>query len=278
VCTTNFSKMVHFAVLFRYISSFRGTVCIYSESSIYHSRIIHFPRSVVQFLWSLSESYFKYGSRNYCFPGSIVSFSDPRRKRIEVSLYTVRVFIFLHREVAACIVLVTVRYICLLLSDNFPGTRSCLAASQELHEWLTADGRVRALPARNCCMCLYLPYLEKVEYFVAKVASLVQCLLCVWGGHPGCVLQDTEALQETEGESLAVTCTWCWGPCALVHEQISPPTHLLPHVEWKVRGSEWKNLWVYSLIFSLALLFWFLCRCQTVNSLTINNLLMIILF
>jgi hypothetical protein len=29
--------------------------------------------SVVQFLWSLSES--------YCFPGSTVSFSDPQRKR-----------------------------------------------------------------------------------------------------------------------------------------------------------------------------------------------------
>jgi hypothetical protein len=46
------------------------------------------PGSVVQFLWSLSESYFNYGSHIYCFPGSIVSFSDPRRKRwIEVSLY-----------------------------------------------------------------------------------------------------------------------------------------------------------------------------------------------
>jgi hypothetical protein len=46
------------------------------------------PGSIVQFLWSLSESYFNYGSRIYCFPRSIVSFSDPRRKRrIEVSLY-----------------------------------------------------------------------------------------------------------------------------------------------------------------------------------------------
>jgi hypothetical protein len=52
----------------------------YSETSIYRSRIIRFPGSV-QFLWSLSESYFNYGSRIYCFPGSIVSFSDPRRKR-----------------------------------------------------------------------------------------------------------------------------------------------------------------------------------------------------
>jgi hypothetical protein len=50
---------------------------VYSETSIYRSRIIHFPGSVVQFLWSLSESYFIYGSRIYCFPGSIVSFSDP---------------------------------------------------------------------------------------------------------------------------------------------------------------------------------------------------------
>jgi hypothetical protein len=39
------------------------------------------PGSVFQFLWSLSESYFNYGSRIYLFPGSIVSFSDPRRKR-----------------------------------------------------------------------------------------------------------------------------------------------------------------------------------------------------
>jgi hypothetical protein len=52
----------------------------YSETSVYRSRIIRFLRSVVQFLWSLSESYFNYGSRIYCFPGSIVSFSDPRRK------------------------------------------------------------------------------------------------------------------------------------------------------------------------------------------------------
>jgi hypothetical protein len=49
----------------------------YSETSIYRSRIIRFPGSVVQFLWSLSESYFNCGSRIYCFPGSIVSFSDP---------------------------------------------------------------------------------------------------------------------------------------------------------------------------------------------------------
>jgi hypothetical protein len=45
-------------------------------------------RSVIQFLWSLSESYFNYGSRIYCFHRSIVSSSDPRWKRwIEVSLY-----------------------------------------------------------------------------------------------------------------------------------------------------------------------------------------------
>jgi hypothetical protein len=61
---------------------------IYNETSIYCSWIIRFPRSVLQFLWSLSESYFSYGSRIYCFPGSIISFSDLRRKRwIEVSLY-----------------------------------------------------------------------------------------------------------------------------------------------------------------------------------------------
>jgi hypothetical protein len=64
--------------------------CIYSETYIYCSRIICFPGSVVQFLLSLSESYFNYGSCIYCFPGSIVSFSDPQRKRwIEVSLYKV---------------------------------------------------------------------------------------------------------------------------------------------------------------------------------------------
>jgi hypothetical protein len=53
----------------------------YSETSIYRSQKIRFPGSVVQFLWSLSESYFNYGSRIYCFPGSIVSFSDPQQKR-----------------------------------------------------------------------------------------------------------------------------------------------------------------------------------------------------
>jgi hypothetical protein len=64
-----------------------GETYIYSETSIYLSRIIRFPGSVVQFLWSLSESYFNYGSC-ICFPGSIVSFSDTRQKRwIEVSLY-----------------------------------------------------------------------------------------------------------------------------------------------------------------------------------------------
>jgi hypothetical protein len=50
---------------------------IYSDTSIYRSRIIRFPGSVVQFLWSLSESYFNYGSRIYCFLESIVYFSDP---------------------------------------------------------------------------------------------------------------------------------------------------------------------------------------------------------
>jgi hypothetical protein len=64
--------------------------CKYSETSIYCSQIIRFPGSVVQFLWSLSESYLNYGSCIYCFPRSIVSFSNPRWKRwIEVSLYFV---------------------------------------------------------------------------------------------------------------------------------------------------------------------------------------------
>jgi hypothetical protein len=54
---------------------------IYSETSICCSQIIRFLGSVVQFLWSLSESYFNYGSRIYCFLGSVVSFSDPRQKR-----------------------------------------------------------------------------------------------------------------------------------------------------------------------------------------------------
>jgi hypothetical protein len=52
---------------------------IYSETSIYRSRIIRFPGSVVQCLWSLSESYFNYGSRIYCFPGSIVFFQTMNR-------------------------------------------------------------------------------------------------------------------------------------------------------------------------------------------------------
>jgi hypothetical protein len=54
---------------------------MYSETSIYRSWIIRFPGSVVQFLWSLSESYLNYDSRIYCLPGSIVSFSDPQQKR-----------------------------------------------------------------------------------------------------------------------------------------------------------------------------------------------------
>jgi hypothetical protein len=53
---------------------------LYSETSIYRSQIIRFPGSVIQFLWSLSESYLNYGSCIYCFPGSIVSFSDPPMK------------------------------------------------------------------------------------------------------------------------------------------------------------------------------------------------------
>jgi hypothetical protein len=45
--------------------------------NLYLSRIIRFPGSIVQFLWSLSESYFNYGSHIYCFPGSIVYFQTP---------------------------------------------------------------------------------------------------------------------------------------------------------------------------------------------------------
>jgi hypothetical protein len=61
---------------------------LHSETSIYRSRLTRFLGSIIQFLWSLSESYLNYGSRIYCFPGSIVSLSDPRRKRwIEVPLY-----------------------------------------------------------------------------------------------------------------------------------------------------------------------------------------------
>jgi hypothetical protein len=52
----------------------------YSETSICRSRIIGFPGSVVQSVWSMSESYLNYGSRIYCFPGSIVSFSEPPAK------------------------------------------------------------------------------------------------------------------------------------------------------------------------------------------------------
>jgi hypothetical protein len=52
----------------------------YSETSIYCSQIIRFPGSVVQFLWSLSESYLNYGSRIYCLPGSIISFFRPPTK------------------------------------------------------------------------------------------------------------------------------------------------------------------------------------------------------
>jgi hypothetical protein len=51
---------------------------IYSETSICRSWIIRFPGFVVQFLWSLSESYLNYGNKtlishssNYRFPASI---------------------------------------------------------------------------------------------------------------------------------------------------------------------------------------------------------------
>jgi hypothetical protein len=70
------------------ISQMMALLNQYSETSLYRSQIIRFSVSIVQFLWSPRESYFNYGSCIYCFPGSIVSFSDPRQKRwIEVSLY-----------------------------------------------------------------------------------------------------------------------------------------------------------------------------------------------
>jgi hypothetical protein len=50
----------------------------YSETSICRSQIIRFPRSVIQFLWSLSESYLNYGNKtlinsssSYRFPASV---------------------------------------------------------------------------------------------------------------------------------------------------------------------------------------------------------------
>jgi hypothetical protein len=74
-----------------YLRPFANAVSKYSET--YCSWIIRFPGSVVQFLWSLSESYFNYGSHIYCFPGSIVFFSDPQQEWwIEVSLYSVRMW------------------------------------------------------------------------------------------------------------------------------------------------------------------------------------------
>jgi hypothetical protein len=79
--------LVNVYVLFNFVT-WAVFFYIYSETSIYRSRIIRFPVSVIQYLWSLSESYLNYGSRIYCFSGSIVSSSDPRRKWwIEVSLY-----------------------------------------------------------------------------------------------------------------------------------------------------------------------------------------------
>jgi hypothetical protein len=95
-------------------------VTIYSETSIYRSWIIRFPGSVVQFLWCLSESYLNYGSRMYCFPGSIVSFSDPQWKRwIEVH--------------CICIILI-LRYLVSNIWDHFLGL-SCLFAEILLLFW-----------------------------------------------------------------------------------------------------------------------------------------------
>jgi hypothetical protein len=51
---------------------------IYSETSTYHSQMYLLPGSIVQFLWSLSESYLNYGNETrtnrssiYRFPASI---------------------------------------------------------------------------------------------------------------------------------------------------------------------------------------------------------------
>lgn len=65
------------------------------------------------------------------------------------------------------------------------------AVGLELHEWLSEDGCVCALPARDYCMCLYLPLIKKAEYIITKITSVVQHLPCVWGRHSGCMLQDT---------------------------------------------------------------------------------------
>jgi hypothetical protein len=55
-----------------------STYLVEIQWNLYRSRIIRFPRSVIQ--WSLSESYFKYGSCIYCFPGSIFFFFRPPTK------------------------------------------------------------------------------------------------------------------------------------------------------------------------------------------------------
>jgi hypothetical protein len=87
--TTNWLSVVKF------LKEIQFCIYIYSETSIYCSPIIHFPGSIVKFLWSQGESYFNYGSRIYCFPRSIVSFSDPRWKRwIEVSLYILYIILY----------------------------------------------------------------------------------------------------------------------------------------------------------------------------------------
>jgi hypothetical protein len=91
----NSAFLLHWCVSIWFVAPiFHLLLCLTFRSSYvqwtssYRSGIIRFPGSVVQFLWSLSKSYFNYGSRIYCFPGSIVSFSDPQRKRwIEVPLY-----------------------------------------------------------------------------------------------------------------------------------------------------------------------------------------------
>jgi hypothetical protein len=80
-CSDYFIILLRFLSCTPVMSSIIFLHLLYSETTICCSQIIRFPGSVVQFLWSLSESYFNYGSLIYCFPGSIVSFSDPRRKR-----------------------------------------------------------------------------------------------------------------------------------------------------------------------------------------------------
>jgi hypothetical protein len=47
---------------------------IYSDTSIYRSRMYRFPGSIVQFLWSLNKSYLNYGNKTRINPSSIYRF------------------------------------------------------------------------------------------------------------------------------------------------------------------------------------------------------------